>query len=528
MKTPSTQWLTASIALLALSPLPQASAGEALPPTTAKPNILFIIADDASYEHFGVNGCSWVNTPNIDGLAEQGINFSAAYTPNPKCGPSRSVLITGQNPWQLGAAINHNAVLDKKFKTYAEVLGEHGYNTGYTGKGWRPGDAQGRLLLGKKHGKHRLLKPLTERISVNDYAKNFEQFLNDTDSSKPFAFWLGCNEPHRAYEFKSGVKHGKTLESIPSVPKYWPDTEAVRHDMLDYALEVEHFDGHVGGCIKTLQEKGLLENTLIIVTSDNGMPFPRIKGHPYHKSAHMPFFAMWKNGIKEPGRTSDDLISFIDIAPTFLEMAGISQEESGMPPGPGRSLVEIFQGGKDMAAIPERKVVLMGRERNAVGRPNDHGYPVRAIRKGRLFYIHNFKPTRWPSANPSTGFKDTDPSPTLAAVIEAGENSYYWKLSLAKRKAEELYDVIADPDCLIDLSEKPEYTEQMKSLKNELFEKLTQQKDLRMGPNGDWYDSQNNPYGIKEDQHFYEKTHDGSNIKNRSKKHVRADLEDGM
>ena len=495
---------------------------------TERPNILFIIADDASFEHFGVNGCTWVNTPNIDKLAEDGINFTAAYTPNPKCGPSRSVLITGQNPWQLGAAINHNAILDKKFKTYAEALGEHGYNTGYTGKGWRPGDAQGRKLLGKVYNKHKSPKRLTERISATDYTKNFEQFLNDTDSSKPFAFWLGCNEPHRAYEFKSGVKHGKTLASIPEVPKYWPDTEEVRHDMLDYALEVEHFDGHVGRCISALEEKGLLENTLIIVTSDNGMPFPRVKGHPYHNAAHMPFFAMWKNGIKNPGRTSSQLVSFIDIAPTFMEMAGISQKESGILPGPGRSLLEIFQGSQDMAAIPERETVLMGRERNDVGRPHDLGYPVRAIRKGKLFYIHNFKPTRWPSSNPSTGFKDTDPSPTLSAVVEAGENSPYWKLSLAKRKADELYDVIADPDCITDLSEKPEYAEQMKSLKNELFIKLTQQEDLRMGPNGDWYDSQNNPYANEEEQHFYEKVHAGSNIKNRSKNHARPDLEDGL
>ncbi|MFW2479860.1 MAG: sulfatase [Lentimonas sp.] len=493
-----------------------------------RPNILFIIADDASFEHFGANGCTWVNTPNIDRVAEQGINFTSAYTPNPKCGPSRSVIITGRNPWQLGAAINHNAVLDLKFKSYAETLKEHGYNTGFTGKGWRPGVAESRDVLGTAYGQHRVKKSLSKRISKNDYAKNFEQFITDTDTSKPFVFWLGCNEPHRAYEFKSGVKNGKTLDSIPAVPKYWPDTEAVRHDMLDYALEVENFDKHVGECIDVLKQHGLLDNTLVIVTSDNGMPFPRVKGHPYHEAAHMPFMAMWKDGIKEPGRSFDQFISFIDLAPTFLEMAGISQEQSGMQPSPGRSLMEIFKGGRNMAHIPERDAVLMGRERNDPGRPGDLGYPVRVIRKGQYFYIHNFEPTRWPSANPLTGFKDTDPSPTLAAVVEAGEHSEYWKLSLAKRGAEELYDVEKDPKCITDLSGNPEYAELMAELKQKLFEQLTQQGDLRMTGKGDWYDSSENPYGKEDDSNFYQRVIDGEAVKNRSKAYVRPDLEDGM
>lgn len=438
------------------------------------------------------------------------------------------MIITGRNPWQLGAAINHNAVLDPKFKSYAETLKEHGYNIGFTGKGWRPGVAEGREVLGPGYGQHRVKRSLSKRISKNDYAKNFEQFLIDTDTSKPFAFWLGCHEPHRAYEFKSGVKNGKTLDSIPEVPNYWPDTAAVRHDMLDYGLEVENFDKHVGGAIDALKRHGLLENTLVIVTSDNGMPFPRVKGHMYHEAAHMPFMAMWKDGIKDPGRSFDQFISFIDLAPTFLEMAGISYEQSGMQPSPGRSLMEIFKGGRDMPHIPERDVVLMGRERHDPGRPGDLGYPVRVIRKGKYFYVHNFEPTRWPSGNPLTGFKDTDPSPTLEDVVEAGEHSEYWKLSLAKRGAEELYDVEKDPECITDLSGNPEYAELMAELKQELFEQLTQQGDLRMTGEGDWYDSAENPYAKEDERNFYQRVLEGEKFKNRSAAYVRPDLEDGM
>ncbi len=491
------------------------------------PNILFCIADDASFEHFGANGCTWVNTPNIDRIAKQGINFTSAYTPNPKCSPSRSVIITGRNPWQLEAAANHNPVFPKKFKTYAEALGDRGYSVGMTGKGWKPGDPQGRKLLGKSYGKHKRKSP-TKRISTNDYTKNFNQFLSERDPAKPFVFWMGCNEPHRSYEFKSGVKSGKKLDSIQSVPGYWPDTAAVRHDMLDYAVEVEHYDRHVGGCLDALKRLGLLENTLVIVTSDNGMPFPRVKGHPYHDAAHMPFMAMWKDGIKDPGRTFDQFVSFTDLAPTFMEMAGISLEQSGMKPWAGRSLVETFKGGREMAAIPERESILMGRERNDVGRPNDWGYPVRAIRRGDLFYIHNFKPTRWPCGNPSTGFLDTDASPTLNEIMTAGEDSLYWKLSLGKRNPEELYDVVKDPSCMTDLSANPDYAQQIVALKKELFEQLTQQQDLRVTGDGDWYDGPENLYSTEIRRDLFNRMHDGEKVKKRSSTYLRPDLEDGM
>ena len=181
-----------------------------------------------------------------------------------------------------------------------------------------------------------------------------------------------------------------------------------------------------------------------------------------------------------------------------------------------------------MAPIPERDTVLMGRERNDSGRPNDLGYPVRVIRKGKYFYIHNFKPSRWPSANPLTGFRDTDPSPTLAAVVESGENSESWQLSLGKRGAEELYDVEKDPRCITDLSGNPEYIEQMIALKKELFDQLKQQGDLRMTGNGDWYDSSENPYGKEDERNFYQRVLDGEQIKNRSKDYVKPNLEDGM
>ena len=201
-----------------------------------------------------------------------------------------------------------------------EVLAQHGYATGMTGKGWAPGvalDDQGqrRNLTGKDFSK-RQLQPPTGAISGNDYAANFSDFLDSVESDQPFCFWYGSFEPHRSYEYASGAsKAGKRIETIEQVPKHWPDNEIVRNDMLDYALEIEHFDRQLGQMIAQLEQRGQLDNTLIVVTSDNGMPFPRAKGNCYELSNHLPLAMMWPAGIKSPGRTLKELVSFIDLRP---------------------------------------------------------------------------------------------------------------------------------------------------------------------------------------------------------------------
>ena len=166
------------------------------------------------------------------------------------------------------------------------MLGEFGYRTGMTGKGWAPGiavDQEGkkRSLTGQAYSKRKAEAP-AKGISSNDYAANFKDFLDSTSPDKPFCFWFGATEPHRRYEYGVGVRlGGKRLDSIESVPGFWPDHEVVRHDMLDYAFEVEHFDHHLGRMLQELEDRDMLENTLVVVTSDNGMPFPRIKGQTY-------------------------------------------------------------------------------------------------------------------------------------------------------------------------------------------------------------------------------------------------------
>ncbi len=485
-----------------------------------RPNILFCIADDASFQHmtaYGFNVQKWVNTPGFDRVAENGILFNKAYTPNAKCSPSRSCILTGRNPWQLEEAANHNPFFPLKFITFMETLAQNGYSTGYTGKGWAPGNP------GKINGKRRLLtgpgynsekeEVLAKGISKNNYTANFELFLDSTSTEKPFCFWYGGREPHRGYEYGSGVnKAKKKTADIEEVPPFWPDNETVRNDMLDYAVEVEHFDSHVAKMITLLEARGQLDNTIIIVTSDNGMPFPRVKGNVYNYDNHLPLAIMWKNGIKSPGREVDDFVSFIDFAPTFLEVAKVDSSRF-MEPIQGKSLTQYFYNIYEKSGDKNRNYVLLGRERADVGRPDDNGYPVRAILTDQYFYSKNYKPERWPAGNPETGYLDADGGPTKTEILNLNRmDGYieYWQLSFGKRPPEELYKIKRDSYSVNNVAKDSELAEIKTALLTKMESELTKQGDPRMFGNGDIFD--NYKYGNPRVRDFYNRYMKGEDI----------------
>lgn len=478
-----------------------------------RPNILFCISDDQSFPHASAYGCKWVKTPAFDRVAREGILFTNAYTPNAKSAPSRSCIITGRNSWQLKAAANHWPYFPAKFKTYAEVLAENGYHVGHTAKGWGPGvvekkDGKDRQLLGPAYNKYSAAAP-TGQMNQNDYAANFKIFLESNPDGKPFCFWFGCTEPHRAYEFRSGVeKGGKKLCDIDEVLKFWPDNDTVRNDMLDYAFEIEHFDDHLGRMLQLLEEKGLLENTLIVVTSDNGMPFPRIKGHEYEYSTHLPLAMMWKKGISNPGRKVDGFVSFTDFAPTFLNLAGIKPEKSGMQPLEGTSLLPVFSNnGKG------RDYMVIGKERTDVGRPDDQGYPIRGIVKNGFMYLRNYEPSRWPAGNPETGYLDTDGSPTKSFVLNdrrINGKSIFWDWNFGKRHAEELYNIVSDPFCLNNLAGLATYEKLKQDMEKQLVSELKKEGDPRMFGKGDMFDKY--PYSDEKSLNFYNRFKAGEKL----------------
>jgi len=474
-------------------------------------NILFCMADDASWPHMGAYGCRWIRTPGFDRVARNGVLFTRAYTPNAKCAPSRACILTGRNSWQLEEAANHWPYFPAKFKTYPEALTEHGYHVGFTGKGWAPGIAgkingRPRHLAGKPY-QSRKVTPPTKQISSKDYYANFLDFLDIKPQDQPFCFWYGGHEPHRAYEFNSGrAKGGKNPDQIDGVPTYWPDNETVRTDLLDYAFEIEYFDRQLQRMLDLLEKRGRLDNTLVIVTADNGMPFPRVKGQEYEYSNHMPLAAMWKDGIRNPGRAVDDFVSFIDFAPTFLELAGLTAAEIGMQPITGRSLTDIFNSNKSGQCNPDRDHVLISKERHDVGRPNDVGYPIRGIVKDGYLYLHNFEPDRWPVGNPETGYLNCDGSPTKTECLNARQSpgtERYWAWSFGKRPQEELYDIRKDRECLDNLAGRSELQEMKAALRDQLFRELRQQGDPRMFGKGRVFDEY--PYADTKTQHFYER-----------------------
>jgi arylsulfatase A-like enzyme len=311
-------------------------------------NVLFVIADDWGHGHAGAYGCPWVKTPNFDRVAKEGLLFLNAYTPTAKCSPSRSAILTGRHPWLLGAAANHQCVFPPEHEIFPDVLERNGYAYASCGKVWAPGlslkaDGSKRRMDGKLFNR-RLATPPATGMAKTDYAANFHDFLEQSKPDQPWFFWLGFHEPHREYEQGSGLRLGKKLSDVDHVPAYWPDNAVIRGDMLDYALEVEHCDRHLGLILDDLEKRGELDRTLIIVTSDNGMPFPRVKGSTYEDANHLPMAARWPAGIKNPGRKVSDYISFADFAPTFLEVAS--------PPHPGVASPTSSGVGSMAGAIP--------------------------------------------------------------------------------------------------------------------------------------------------------------------------------
>jgi len=484
-------------------------------PDDPRPNILFAIADDASFPHFSAYGTDWVQTPAFDRVAEEGLLFTRAYTPNAKCAPSRSAILTGRNSWQLEEAAQHWPYFPEQFVTYVEALAQNGYHVGHTGKGWAPGiaraEGQPRHLAGPPFEAH-TADPPAAHISGIDYARNFTSFLDDRPDGAPFCFWYGGYEPHRAYDYGVGRREGgSALHDIDRVPDFWPDTDTVRTDLLDYAFEIEHFDRHLGRMLAALEARGELENTLVVVTSDNGMPFPRVKGQAYELSNHMPLAIRWGDGIPHPGRVIDDHVSFIDFAPTFLEVAGLSRRAAGMQPITGRSLTDLFAARTGGQVDPARDHVLIGKERHDIGRPDDRGYPIRGIVTDEYLYLRNFAPDRWPAGPPETGYLNTDGSPTKTAVIEARQRPAtlkYWRQSFGKRPDEELYHLPSDPANVANLADQPAFQARVRQLRAQLFRALRAQDDPRMFGRGSVFDDY--AYADTSNQHFYERYMNGA------------------
>jgi N-sulfoglucosamine sulfohydrolase len=464
--------LAACILLTGCAGTPPSAADEvATSQAVARPNILVAIADDWSWPHAGAYGDPAVRTPVFDRLAREGMRFSHAYVAAPSCSPSRAAVLTGQYPHRLEEGSQLHGFLPARFAVYPELLAAEGYHAGSTRKGWGPGRLE---PAGRVHD------PAGPKVA------DFRTFLAERPEGAPFVFWFGSQDPHRPYEPGAGARAGIDPARV-AVPAFLPDTPEVRADIADYLFEVERFDREVGEMIALLEAAGELDRTLVIVTSDNGMPFPRAKATVYDGGTRVPLVARWPGQIRA-GATSEAMVSLVDLAPTFLDVAGLPAREDMS----GRSLRPVWRGEDEDG----RDRVFLQRERHANVRRGDLSYPSRAVRTRDHLYIRNLRPDRWPAGDPelyhSVGpFGDIDGGPSKQVVLDGrGDPALapFFALATAKRPAEELYVLADDPDQLRNVAGDPAHAQAQAALRQMLDAWMRDSDDPRATSDDDRWD----------------------------------------
>lgn len=492
------------------------------------PNIIFAFADDwgryasAYAAHEGPSSINHlISTPNFDRIASEGVLFANAFVPAPSCTPCRSSVLSGRYFWQTGlGAILRGAVWDDSIPTYPLELEKAGYHIGHTYKVWSPGTPVDAPYGAKRTAYNpagrkfnRFSHYVTERaqqIGVDDAKQelydevraNFDAFLAARPKGKPFCYWWGPTNTHRTWEQGSGkALWGLDPDDLKGrMPTFLPDVHEVREDFCDYLGEAMAFDAGLGVLLKRLEEIGELDNTLIAVSGDHGIPgMPRGKCNLYDIGCVVGLAVRWPGTIR-PGRVVHDFVNIMDLAPTFLEAAGLCPPESMS----AKSLMPILTADESGHIDEERDFVVTGRERHVeVARAGGLPYPQRAIRTEEFLYIINFEPDRWPMGDPDglddpttqpppyeqlqtntrVVYKDMDASPTKAWMIYHRHEETVkplFELSFGKRPREELYDLRKDPHYMKNVAYDEEYLSVREKLADRLMKVLTEHADPRV------------------------------------------------
>ncbi len=403
-----------------------------------KTNIVFIIADDVSWNDIGCYGNEVVKTPNIDKLAKEGIMFNNAFLTASSCSPSRCSIISGKYPHSNGAAELHTP-LPASEVPFPLLLKENGYYTAHAGK-WHMGEAA-----------HRAFDRYTDNNGYNNGnggEDNWVRFLKERPKDKPFFFWFASHDAHRPW----GADTFRITHDPASVkvPVFFEDTPGTRQDIASYYNEIARFDYYIGKVREELRNQGVLQNTMIIVMADNGRPFPRCKTRVYDSGMQTPFIVFWPDGIESKGAQSNSLISAIDVAPTILQVAGVKPPEDYQ----GKSFFTVIEN-------PANEIRTM-----VFSEHNWHDYEAyeRMVRTKDFLYIFNARPNL-----SNGGPADSKRSPTQLALNEVRNKG---KLTPAQadifmvpRPAEELFDVKNDPLQLLNLASVPDYKDELKEMR---------------------------------------------------------------
>lgn len=432
--------------VLAARALVRGAPSSAVTPARSRPpNFLFLISDDQSVPDLSCYGNTALHTPHIDRLAREGMLFRSAFVTAPSCSPSRSSILTGRYAHSTGTA-RFASPLPAYQKTILANLKGRGYFTG----------AFKKVHLGEK---------FWSRWDFPGRAQEFSTFFEARPKDRPFYLHVGFHDPHRPYfprEFSPPVK-GRDVK----VPDYLPDTRRVRADLARYCDEIERLDRHVGKILDLLERHGLAENTLVIFTSDNGLPFPGAKGTLYDPGLHVPMLARWP-GVIHPGRTTSDLISLIDLAPTWLQAAGIPVPEML----DGRSFLPLLQGRE----FQPREAIFA--ERNF----HTHLDLIRGVRTPSHKLIQNYLPQRRYRV-----LSDLARSPSWHSIenlhhqgklAPALERRYFAR----PRPEVELYDLQKDPGEMRNLAGDPAQAATVKDLQERLSRWMIRTSDFLPPP----------------------------------------------
>lgn len=401
-----------------------------------RPNFIVFVADDMAWEDCGAYGHPTIRTPNIDALATAGIRFDRAYLTCSSCSPSRCSILTGRYPHSTGAGELH-LPLPGEQTMFTKPLMQAGYWTAAVGK-WHLGEAVANQVDYRKPSRPEAM------------GDAWLAALRNRPKDKPFFLWAAHSDPHRGY--KPGAVDPPHNPADVVVPPFFPDTQAVREDLALYYDEVSRFDQHIGMVLKELDQQGIADNTFVLVISDNGRPFPHCKTRVHVPGARTPFIVRWPKGVRA-GLTSKRVVSTIDIAPTILQLAGLTPLKSFQ----GVSFAPMLAGGK----IHTRTY--------AFAEHNWHDYRAfeRAVHSQRYCYVRNWLPN-----TPGTPPADAVTSITYTAMKELHADGklddFQAECFQVPRPAEFLYDVESDPDCLVNLVDDPALQRTLEEMRSAL------------------------------------------------------------
>ena len=498
-------------------------------------NILFVFADDwgrYASAYAAVDGKPSINdvikTPNVDQVAREGVLFRRAFVNAPSCTPCRSSLLTGRFFFNTGrGAILNGAVWDPAIPSFPLLLRDAGYQIGKSYTVWSPGtpaDAPigGQQFAYEKAGRapNNFSEEATTLVTAGSTVEaarekildqvrgNFDAFLADRKPGTPWLFFFGPTTTHRTWIKGSGKKlWGIEPDALKGkMPEFLPDVPEVREDVADYLGECQAVDAYVGVLRKKLEEIGELEHTVIVVSGDHGMPgVPAGKCNLYDHGTSVSLAVRWPGG--KAGRVLDDFVCLPDLAPTFMEIGGVT------PPAGlyGRSILPLLMSDKSGQIDPARASVITGRERHVgTAREDNKPYPMRALRTDDFLYIRNFAPDRWPMGTPNSAsepgsppplevlerdtyaaFPDMDASPTKAWLIWHREDPKWKWLSdfaFGKRPGEELYDLRKDPHEIHNVAADPAYAAEKEKFAAQLMKTLTDAGDPRVTGDGQTFE----------------------------------------